>query len=386
MQWIEPRYPPRPSAAVLANLAQQAASHSPASPWSILAEANAAFSNRDFAKATDLFEVAAKAGIPMDVGWARLARCYLEIGRASDALLACDRGFAAHSAPSYDLSMLAGLVHTVLGNHREARAHFLTAARLGNKNEACWHILHRPAREKDASTMFALCDELEARFGTSSVFTANRALAFSMVGDQRSAARLVDLNKHVRVGPIEEFLDADLTEFNEALAREAFEIASGNGPPEKTIVPHPDLSGSPTIKRLQAAVRAAIDTYLVEAEERGLFHCLPLPLERATLSTGATLLSRGGRNGQHIHLTSVISAVYHLDNPAPNAAETGAGALQIGPADQYAGGHVACWGERRVMPRPGQLTVFPAHFFHDVIPTGSDRMRISFPSDVHSVF
>lgn len=386
MQWIEPSRPRKPSAAILATLAQQASAHTPASPWSILAEANAAFSIRDFARAADLFEAAARGGIAADMDWSRLARSYLETGRTADALRACDRGFAIQAAPGYDLSMQAGFAHLVLRDHDEARRHFLRAAELGNTNEACWHILYGPAQANDAPEILTLCDELEARFGPSSVFTANRALAWSMIRDERRAARLVDLDRHVRVGQISEFLDGDIAELNTALAREAIAIADGNGSPEKSIVPSPDLSGSPAIRSLQMAVRAAIETYLAEADERGLEHCLPLPLKKATLSTGTTLLRRDGQNGQHIHLTSVISAVYHLENPATNAASTGAGALQIGPADQYAGGHVACWGEKRVLPQPGQLTIFPAHFFHDVIPTGSDRLRISFPSDVHAVW
>lgn len=385
MEVARPR-PPRASA--LADLARQAAIRKPDSPWAKLASANSAFETRDYARASALYDGVIAAGIDPHVPWHRVCQSLLELGDPHAALAASQRGFAVAERPDNALHIQVGIAHSLLGERVEAQRHFLSAAASGNPHEACWYILFGYARERDAHAMLAQCEELEARFGQSAVFRANRAIAWSMLGDAQRAAALVDLDAHVRTGTIGEFFDGDLAEFNAALTAEALAIGAASGTEDKTIVTTPDLSGSPTILALQSLVRTAIETYLAEADARGLAECLPLPLGPAELKTGVTLLRREGRNGQHIHMSSVISAVYHVGNPAaPEASETasGAGALQLGPVSQYAGGHDACWGERRVVPQPGQLTIFPAHVFHDVVPTGTDIVRVSFPSDVHLV-
>lgn len=340
---------------------------------------------RDHAGAARWFDQLMGRLSDADVPWDKVAASYLETGRVHDALRACERGFAQSGRPNYSLSIQAGLAHILLGDQQAARERFLAAATAGNHHEACWYLLLEPARRQDPRTMLTQCDALEARFGNSSVFRAVRAIAYSMLNETTKARALVDLERHVRTHSIREYLQGDLEEFNARLAQEALAIGSGAGSWEKTIVPHANLSAAPAMRALQGIVRRAISAYLREAPERGLEQCLPLPIGRASLSTGVTLLRGDGCNGQHIHMASVISSVYHLTAPQKDPAEPDAGALKIGAVDQYAGGHKACWGELRILPEPGQLTVFPAHFFHDVIPTRSREIRISFPSDVHLV-
>ncbi len=382
MEWVTSDEPGTRRASAFRELAQRALETGPQSPWSILAAANSAFAERDFVRAGQLFAQLENSGIASRVPWDKVAQCHLEGNRVGQAWKACTRGLALQDPPEPSVSIKAGTVQTLLGNPDEARRHFLRAAEVGNYHEACWYILMEPARAKNGAVLLTQCDELEEQFGPSSVFRANRAIAFSLLGAPQKALELVDLDAHVRSGSLGEFREGDLAQFNAELVREALVIGDGAGSQEKTIVTHPDLSDAPAIQALGTHVRQAIDTYLAEAAQRGLETCLPLPLGKARLNVGVTLLRGNGSNGQHIHMTSAISAVYHIGIPRDAERHGHAGALRIGPVDQYTGGHMACWGERRIMPGPGHLTIFPAHFFHDVIPTQSSSVRISFPCDV----
>ena len=53
----------------------------------------------------------------------------------------------------------------------------------------------------------------------------------------------------------------------------------------------------------------------------------------------------------------------------------------VGCCEKLTGGHRAAWGTRYVKPEPGMLVVFPAHMFHDVVPTQSDAQRIAIGLD-----
>jgi hypothetical protein len=76
--------------------------------------------------------------------------------------------------------------------------------------------------------------------------------------------------------------------------------------------------------------------------------------------------------------------VYHLKVPdAVRGANDSRGALVVGCCDEIAAGHAPCWGTRTIKPVEGWLTVFPAHIFHDVVPTFSEDLRISLIGDVY---
>lgn len=382
MKWIEAQATSAVDSLAFAQLAELALARRPNAPWSRIVAARQAALEERYADAVELFEEVVAQGRVDLVQWAELARAHRKLGQVDETLEACRRGLAL-TGPDPEIYLQRGLVLDRAGRREEGEADLLLSAELGCHHEPCYQILQSIAGTRDWEALLARADALEARFGQSASFRAFRAIACSMLGREAEAGRLVDLERQVRTGSLAEFYDGDLGQLNHDLAEEAQRLAIRRGNGETMVDDHPQLADRPALRRLQVALKAAVETYLGEWEERGLADCLPLPITEAQLVTGVTILRRNGRNGQHFHRTSLISLVYHVVIPdGCGASAKDAGALQIGPVDTITGGVDACWGELRINPVPGQLTLFPAHFHHDVIPTGSEDLRISIPSDV----
>lgn len=385
MEWIEAQESSGITSPVFAALADKALERRPDAPWVKLAAAQQATVEKRYGEAIILLEEVSAPGMEERIPWAAFSLCYRKLGRIAEALEACERGLAVNKDDA-PIHFERGAIFKSEGQHGKAEAAFLKAAELGSYHDPCLQILEPIAQTHDGTALLEKCAELEARFGPSAVFRSNRAIAYSMLGLTEEARKLVDLEQHVRTGSITEFFDGDLAALNSNLAEEAKRLAMRSGASEMMINARPQLAERPLIRQLQSLVKTAVETYLDEGDQRGLSDCLPLPLERAQLLTGITMLRADGHNGQHIHRESVVSIVYHVSVPTGlTRDDPDAGALKVGAVDHYTGGHKACWGERLIQPRPGQITIFPAHFHHDVVPTGSDELRISIPSDVHPV-
>lgn len=385
MKWIEAQGSSAVDSLAFAALAELALARRPEAPWSKIVAARQATLEERYAQAVELFEDAIAQGREDLVPWAELARAHRKLGHVDETIEACRRGLAL-TGPDPEIYLQRGLALDRAGRCEEGEADLLRSAELGCHHEPCYQILQSIAGTRDWEALLARADALEARFGQSASFRAFRAIACSMLGREAEARRLVDLERHVRTGSLAEFHDGDLDRLNEDLAEEARRLAIRRGNGETMVDDYPQLAERPALRRLQVALKAAVEAYLGEWEERGLAECLPLPIAKAQLVTGVTILRRNGRNGQHFHRESLISLVYHVVLPdGCGASANDAGALQIGAVDTITGGVEACWGEVRINPVPGQLTLFPAHFHHDVIPTGSEDLRISIPSDVQPV-
>lgn len=388
MQWVESERTAPPRLAAAARLAQEAMRLRPDSGPARAAAAAIAFRRRDFAAAIAGFESLAshRGGAAPD--WAMLSESYLRVGDPGAALAACDRGRAA-GCDGAALAICRGKALAALGRPGEARAAFVDAIDRGDDRfRGLFNLLAPLARLADGGPLLAACDALPSLLAHGTVARANRAIALSRLGREDEARALVDLDRHIVQVPIaEQASDGDAAAFNAQLAAEALALAgSGVADAETRIVYDPDTRAAPAMTRLLDRVRAAMEAYLAEAPALGLDQCLPPPPARARLFCGVTVLRGAGHNGLHIHPFGHVSSVYHVNCPDTVArAADGRGALSIGACAAYTGGYAPCWGERRLAPRPGWLTLFPSHFFHDVIPSRDRAARISIPVDLEPV-
>lgn len=385
MQWIESERTPLPRQRLAARMAREAIRLRPDSLPARAAAAAMAFRGRDFTAAIAGFEFIAASGADPGPDWAMLSESYLRSGDAAAALAACDRGDAV-GRDGAALAICRGKALAALDRTSEARAAFRHAVALGDDRfRGLFNLLAPLARLDDGGPLLAACEALPLHLANGTVARANRAIALSRLGRRDAARALVDLDRHVVQEPVAERVPGgDVSAFNAALTDEALRLAgSGATDAETRIIYDPDTRAAPAMTQLLDLVRAAMEAYLAQAPARGLDMCLPPPPARARLFCGVTVLRGAGHNGLHIHPFGHVSSVYHVNCPdAVARAADGRGALSIGACQAYTGGYAPCWGERRLAPRPGWLTLFPSHFFHDVIPSRDRAVRISIPADL----
>ncbi len=77
----------------------------------------------------------------------------------------------------------------------------------------------------------------------------------------------------------------------------------------------PFVSTAPAFTALHAAIRDAMERYIASMPARGLDKVMPPPPEDATFFSANVVLTRDGRNGEHIHGLGYVSAVYHVARP-----------------------------------------------------------------------
>lgn len=312
--------------------------------------------------------------------WARLAEHYLAVGRAEEAIRACERGL--QDGPTAALHHARGLTFAALGLRAQALTEFRRAVTLGDwPLMAMRAAMRMMAAEDDAAPLLAFCDTAPPVLRETAVARAFRAIALSKLGRHSEARALVDLERHVmrmRFDPPE-----GIEAFNRALSAEILaDPPAGREAARVSINYRPRLEG-PAMAALQAFTRQAMQDYLARLAAMGLADILPLPDRPVILQTATTVLRRDGRNRQHIHPRGLISSVYHAQVPAPlRDADDHRGALALGVCDEPAGGHQGCWGVRHIRAEEGWLTIFPAHVFHDVVPSGIEEPRISVASDL----
>jgi hypothetical protein len=132
---------------------------------------------------------------------------------------------------------------------------------------------------------------------------------------------------------------------------------------------------TPACRTLAAHVRAAVAAY---ADALGFGHDHPFVAARPetfVLSGWSVVFDGSSRHISHIHPRAWLSGVFYVVQPdVSRDAAHRKGWLQVGPPPGVGGG--AGWDERWVEPRPGTLTLMPAYFSHETIPTGSQEERL----------
>jgi tetratricopeptide (TPR) repeat protein len=386
MRWLDPLIPVTVDHALHVARARAAVAQAPGRPDRLLALGDAFLAARAFDGAL----VAYKGALYLDPDgferWAGFAEACCQCRHPREAIAACERGLRV--ADDGTLHLLQGLALRQLGREGEAVAQLERALALGPRAHQPLKALLRPLAAKgDAASLLAYCDRLAARHHRNPLVIGYRALALSQLGRTRDARALVDLERHVAWKPLDPPPGyASSAAFNRALAEEIL-ADPPTQTPEPMVMINYDVRVGPALGALRSRAREAIEEYLGHFEELGLGSALPPPPPAATMRTGTTVLYADGSNRQHVHPTGYVSTVYYVRIPeSVRSATDDRGALSLGPCDQRAPGHVACWGERRIRPREGWIAIFPSHVFHDVIPTRTAEPRVSVPLDMEPVW
>ena len=385
MQWVEHKQAGLSVPAPDLGLLERALAARPDNPALHDALGTALFSRHDHERAAAAYAEAERLDPAGFSNWGLFAAALLELGDAEAALALTDRGLELGARES--LRHYRGLALRKLGRHDEAVADLMRALASG---PGLFHtlkaLLFPMTRDADGAPLLAACDALPDPYGATAGARACRAIALSRIGRIEEARALVDLDRHVairRFDPPPEF--GGLEAFNRRLAEEI----RHDPPPAPTrdgfeINYSPRPTTSPAVTALTAFTKTAIEEYLARLPEMGLADSMPVP-ERASLSRSTVVLHRDGTNAEHIHAFSLVSTVYYVEVPASvRDAEDDRGALLLGGCAETSGGYRACWGTRTIRPEPGMLVIFPAHFFHDVIPTRSDAPRIVVSADMEA--
>ncbi|HEY0145147.1 MAG TPA: putative 2OG-Fe(II) oxygenase, partial [Methylovirgula sp.] len=233
--------------------------------------------------------------------------------------------------------------------------------------------------------LLEFCDALPATPFLQSRRLAFRAVALSRLGRVDEARALVDVARHVmvfRFDPPSEHGDA--VAFNARLAH--WLIANTGSVP----TPRPDCvidyglthTRLPLINELRSFVRRSFATYVAQLPVLGLGDLMPLP-PAGELFDFVVFLHGNGRNGEHVHPNAYVVGVYYVQVPKDvQLASDMRGCLVLGACEKLTDGHQPAWGVRYLKPEPGMLVLFPAHMFHDVVPTQSAEPRIVIGADV----
>ena len=334
-------------------------------------------------EALEAFRTALALQPALAPAWSGAATCLRKLDRPAEVIALCDTGWAGNAI---DRLYQRGRALIRLGRIAEGRDELHRAVRGEYPRVlALRALLESLARSGDAAGILALCGSLEPRQGALALVRGYRAAALSMTGRVEEALALVDLERSVlryRFDPPPELGSLDAV--NQRLVAAILTDAPVAPAQDDVDINHqPHLRIGAEIRALRDFIRTSLKDYLDRTEGPRRAAGMPPAPRHAWLGFGTVVLRRQGRNGQHLHPGGYLSTVYHVQAPPPGIGETNAGALVLGPCDQLTGGHRACWGSRYIAAEPGWLTIFPSHFFHDVVPTGTPEPRVTIVSDLN---
>ena len=386
MRWISGSRDEKPiapqTAAMIAMRAQQ-----PNAPPALLSKAaHLAHVRSDNAGAIELFSRALKDDPGTAPDWFIWAQAHFQLKDFDAAIRCARRGEELHGdyGPLISIKAKALLAQ---GEEDTAIEAFWDAARSGSPEDAMFELLRHQARKHDGKALLVLTDQIAESFGENAVTHSNRAIAHSMLADVERTSRLIDLDRQVQRRSIREmFSEPELSEFHETLIAESMAIAPLGEHSDLRVEYRPNVEDKPAMQRLFAWACEVYEDYMAGLDAERESQWFDPDIETATLFHAVTIIRKDEKNGQHVHRPAMISGVYHLliDDAVYNSGDD-CGSLELGNVDQYAAGHQGIWGKRLIRPEPGQFTMFPAHVFHDVVPTRSDALRISIPMDVQAM-
>ncbi len=209
-------------------------------------------------------------------------------------------------------------------------------------------------------------------------------------GQKQAYDHLCDYNAHVRVFELAAPDGyASIEAFNAALASALDPLF----PCENTPMDQSMRGGSQTIRSLvheqhpvlQAyfeALRTPISQYLNEFPAQS-HHPVSVRQTEGIQYQGAwsVRLRGGGRHVNHVHSQGWISASYYVATPqADDRGDDLAGCIKFGEPPIPVPGIEGA--ERVIRPRAGQVVLFPSFFWHGVVPTTTDALRMTAPFDV----
>ncbi|ATQ70263.1 MULTISPECIES: putative 2OG-Fe(II) oxygenase [Methylosinus] len=384
MRWVEVERPEtkRISRATATKVLRAAVATAP-DPLPLLERLGAALMDEGgHREAIAAFDARAKADPARFTSWGRLAQCHNEIGEPATALAICDRA-GGHGAR---VARARGAALEALGRRDEALESYRRAFGEDETDAiALDAVLRLLCRAADAAPLLAFCDALPATARFDVQKRAFRALACSRLGRREEASALIDPERHVmsfRFDPACESGGVDA--FNARLAGWLLANTGATPTPRRDCVHDYALRHmrAPLLQELRAFFRQSFDAYIAALPALGLDRLMPPPVA-GDIADGATFLRNEARNGEHVHRGRYLTGVYYVHTP--QAIRTNVerrGRLAVGRCHETAGGHEPVWGARYIAPEPGMFVVFPAHMFHDVVPTRCSEWRIAIVADV----
>ncbi len=385
MRWID-RERLRPvRAEALATLLAGAAGQAAQRPAWHIDRARAHERAGDYAAAAQSYEAAQHLDPPAFRAWPNLAAAYNKLRRHDLALAVGDRA----GSPTAALVSEQARALRKLGREADAIAILRPVLAQDGAETAIAMLLRMLAIKDDGAMLLEVCDGLIPRYANTAFARAHRAIALSRVGRTADALAMVDLERHVVRIPFTPpaALGAPET-FNRELAEEILADPSPYSPVRDNLELNwaPAAGRSPRFAALYDFIRSEMLRYIDDMPRRGLDSVLAPKPDAAHFSSFNVVLRKDGSNGEHVHALSYISAVYHVVVPrAVVQANDTRGALALGCCTSVTNGYAPCWGVRHIKPAAGWLTLFPAHFFHDVVPSRTDAPRISVAADLKPV-
>ncbi|MEM7223044.1 MAG: tetratricopeptide repeat protein [Pseudomonadota bacterium] len=210
-----------------------------------------------------------------------------------------------------------------------------------------------------------------------------KGVLLAELGRSEEAAQIVDYDALLYVQPVTPPPNGgSLEAFNRALATQVLAAPSlmaeragkttRGGSQSGELFRRPDGA----LAHLVAEIERAMGAYFATGD--GHPH-RPRRPHRARLTGWATVLESGGHQDPHNHPGGVLSGVYYVRLPA--TADEVEGNLEFGRPS--AGLGTAFTPKlHRVVPKEGQLVLFPSHFWHHTIPFESAETRISIAFDL----
>ncbi len=319
--------------------------------------------------------------------WGALAQCHVELCDFAYALDVCDRG--EHHGYGAGVARARGEALEKLGRQSEAIVYLRQAFEADPANEfALESLLRCLSREPDAAALLQFCETLPATPFFQSRRLAFQAVALSRLGRSDEARMLLDVERHVmvfRFDPPSEYGDA--MAYNERLADWLTANTGAIRTPRLDCVIDYGLARMqvPLMRELRSFVRSSFASYISQLPSLGLGDLMPLP-PTGELFDFVVFLHGDGRNGEHVHPNAYVIGVYYVQVPQDVRSESDTrGCLALGACERLTDGHRPAWGVRFLRPEPGMLVLFPAHMFHDVVPTQSTDSRIVIGADVRPV-
>lgn len=382
MRWLECQFDRMVNPAVSTSLLRKAVEKYPDNPALQERLGNALVACQQARDAMGPYEVALRLAPDKFRAWHMLALLHSESGRPDAAVDLCRR--AESQGLVAKIKFVQACALRKLHRLDEARAAVQSALQSGQIHFAALRAyLALLAREPDGAELLELCDTLPRSYQDTALLRAHRAIALSRMGRTEEALRLVDLDRHViRVPFVPPAQFGGIDRFNRRLADDILVDRSPSKPDGIDVNYAPNYRLSEAFVALRAFIMAAMEDYLNEARNLGL-DAIMRPPEEGSLWTGSLVLREDAHNGEHIHAEAYLTAVYHVLLPdSVFQASDDRGALALGCCETYTDGYKPCWGTRYVKPVAGSLVIFPAHVFHDVVPSRTNAPRISVPANL----
>ena len=286
-----------------------------------------------------------------------------------------------------------GIALEALRRYTEAEAEYRAVLAADPHNRQACRRLCRLLRKADRRRdLLATCETLAERGVRHTQLLYDWGIALALNGEiERARAILLD-PRRIAAEPLPAPDPWEgPAEFNAALAEEIMgnpdrlsDFVAAEAANRGSSRVHSLLSGRrPDIMRgLFRAIEAAVDSYGVEAATG--FDPWPEARPRSARLNAWGLIQRGADYEEwHMHRDGWLSGVYYVQVPPGISAEgEGRGCIEFGPPEALEALVPGIVPRRRFAPREGLLLLAPSHYPHRTIPTGSDRLRISFAFDV----